>query len=130
MPAPQKSCPQCSTKVHVRVRVCSCGFHFPIKGKEPPKVQALRRAVARIDSPAGPSLTTPVENSETTSEDNRPELIAPTGFCPVDLPVPDLLPWVRDLQAATPQLRVGMSAIRFYARQELDRALYRLRGLV
>tara|TARA_R110002020_G_scaffold3005_4_gene13878 strand:+ start:1439 stop:1756 length:318 start_codon:yes stop_codon:yes gene_type:complete len=31
---PEKECPDCSAKVHVRVRTCACGFVFPVKAKK------------------------------------------------------------------------------------------------
>lgn len=34
---PEKSCPDCGTKVHVRKRECVCGFVFPRKEKRKKK---------------------------------------------------------------------------------------------
>ena len=31
---PEKQCPDCGDKVHVRKRECACGFVFPIKAKK------------------------------------------------------------------------------------------------
>ena len=31
---PEKQCPECGNKVHVRKRECACGFVFPIKAKK------------------------------------------------------------------------------------------------
>jgi|TARA_R110002110_G_scaffold108830_4_gene271613 hypothetical protein len=31
---PEKECPDCVSKVHVRVRECSCGYVFPVKQKK------------------------------------------------------------------------------------------------
>ena len=36
---PEKLCPDCGNKVHVRVRTCACGFAFPIKQSKKRKVK-------------------------------------------------------------------------------------------
>ena len=33
--APYKKCPQCHTKLHIRLWACSCGYTFAIKRSKP-----------------------------------------------------------------------------------------------
>ena len=41
--APSKMCPQCHTKVHIRLCACSCGYTFAIKRSKPVSPQKLSK---------------------------------------------------------------------------------------
>ena len=41
--APSKVCPQCHTKVHIRLCACSCGYTFAIKRTKPVSLQKLSK---------------------------------------------------------------------------------------
>ena len=41
--APYKKCPQCHTKLHIRLWACSCGYTFAIKCSKPVSPQKLSK---------------------------------------------------------------------------------------
>ena len=41
--APYKKCPQCHTKLHIRLWACSCGYTFAIKRSKPVSPQKLSK---------------------------------------------------------------------------------------
>ena len=41
--APYKKCPQCHTKLHIRLWACSCGYTFAIKRSKPVSLQKLSK---------------------------------------------------------------------------------------
>ena len=43
--APSKMCPQCHTKVHIRLCACSCGYTVVIKRSKPSSLQKLSKKI-------------------------------------------------------------------------------------
>ena len=41
--APYKKCPQCHTKLHIRLWACSCGYTFAIKRSKPVSPRFIRK---------------------------------------------------------------------------------------
>lgn len=83
--APQKTCPKCSSKVHVRRRECACGYSFK-PGAPKVEVSEEIKQGAWVKTLKNPGLPEPIPKDRKFTNEELRDVIAEEGigYCVFD----------------------------------------------